>query len=370
MFIDPKTVNSIRGVDIVELVSSYIELDREGKTCCPFHTENTPSFSVNKQKKIFKCFGCGEGGGSIDFVMKYLHISFTDACKVIADKFNIYIPNRPPRKPLNVPINTERGVMKSPRKINAPSELWRSKAFKLIEYCHRMIYSEGNEKVIAYLEKRGFSKDEIDKYQIGYHETERYRTGVEWGLSIGIKKLWIPKGIVIPMVDPEKKHVRLRIRRSVLSEKDIKYAVVSGSSQRSLILNAVDSRVIFIFESELDAMAFRSKFNYCTLSFGSSVLIPCKEATSIMDKSIKIVVAYDNDKAGKKGYDLLFDYMKGRKYKYLDRFTYHPTPYHKDFGDALKDNTFDANEWVYKVLPEVVRAYPIKQDYSNQQSLI
>ena len=78
--------------DIVEVISQYTKLDSAGssyKALCPFHNEKTPSFMVNREKQFFKCFGCGEGGDVIGFIMKIENLDFIDALKLLADRVNI-----------------------------------------------------------------------------------------------------------------------------------------------------------------------------------------------------------------------------------------------------------------------------------------
>ena len=81
--------------DIVEVIGSYFPLKRMGvmyKALCPFHRERTPSFTVNQQRQIFKCFGCGAGGSVFRFVMDYEHIEFPAAVRKLADRAGIHIP--------------------------------------------------------------------------------------------------------------------------------------------------------------------------------------------------------------------------------------------------------------------------------------
>ncbi len=81
--------------DIVEVVGGYFPLRRMGgtyKALCPFHTERTPSFTVNPHRQIFKCFGCGAGGSVFRFVMDYEHVDFITAVRKLADKAGIQIP--------------------------------------------------------------------------------------------------------------------------------------------------------------------------------------------------------------------------------------------------------------------------------------
>ena len=76
--ISEQTIEKIRNrADIIDIISKYVSLKKRGRNyfgLCPFHNEKTPSFSVNPEKQIFKCFGCGTGGSSIDFIMGKLII--------------------------------------------------------------------------------------------------------------------------------------------------------------------------------------------------------------------------------------------------------------------------------------------------------
>ena len=80
--------------DVVDVISSYIELKKRGRNffgLCPFHNEKTPSFSVNPEKQIYKCFGCGAGGGSINFVMEIDSLNFVDTIMKLGQMYNIKI---------------------------------------------------------------------------------------------------------------------------------------------------------------------------------------------------------------------------------------------------------------------------------------
>ena len=91
--ISEQSVESVRNsADVVEVISSYIELKKRGRNffgLCPFHNEKTPSFSVNPEKQIYKWFGCGVGGGSINFIMEKENLDFVDAIKHLARMFNV-----------------------------------------------------------------------------------------------------------------------------------------------------------------------------------------------------------------------------------------------------------------------------------------
>src|ERR1700712_4293676 len=80
--------------DIVEVIGSYFPLKRAGgtyKALCPFHQERSPSFTVNPQRQMFKCFGCGAGGSVFRFVMDYEHVEFAVAARRLAERAGIRI---------------------------------------------------------------------------------------------------------------------------------------------------------------------------------------------------------------------------------------------------------------------------------------
>ena len=81
--------------DIVDIISSYISLKRSGRGLvglCPFHSEKTPSFSVSPDKQLYHCFGCGEGGSVLTFIMKMENLDFIEGIKFLADRAHIALP--------------------------------------------------------------------------------------------------------------------------------------------------------------------------------------------------------------------------------------------------------------------------------------
>ena len=95
MYIPEEKIEEIREtIDIVDFISGYVELKKKGRNyfgLCPFHMEKTPSFSVNPEKQIFHCFGCGEGGNVFSFVMNIEKMTFPEVIEFLADKFRIPI---------------------------------------------------------------------------------------------------------------------------------------------------------------------------------------------------------------------------------------------------------------------------------------
>ncbi len=92
-FIPQEKISEIQHAsDIIQIISEYVHLKQSGRNfigLCPFHSEKTPSFTVNPEKKLFKCFGCGEGGTVFNFIMKKEGFSFIETVKLVASKSHI-----------------------------------------------------------------------------------------------------------------------------------------------------------------------------------------------------------------------------------------------------------------------------------------
>ena len=93
--IDSETVRKILDTaDIVDVVSDFVNLKRRGNSyigLCPFHNERTPSFSVSKARGYCKCFSCGKGGSAVGFIMEHEQLSYGEALRWLANKYNIEI---------------------------------------------------------------------------------------------------------------------------------------------------------------------------------------------------------------------------------------------------------------------------------------
>lgn len=149
-FIDKSIIDEIKSKnDIVDVIGSYISLNDKNKALCPFHDDHSPSFSVQKDKQIYKCFSCGESGNVITFVQKYNGITFTEALKMLADRAGI---------PLNVSTT---------RKINTKYEKLYEINDTVNKYFKANLLSNEGIKAIKYLEDRDISKDIINEFNIG-----------------------------------------------------------------------------------------------------------------------------------------------------------------------------------------------------------
>ena len=140
-------------ISIVDLVSRYVTLKKRGRNyfgVCPFHQEKTPSFSVNPEKQIYKCFGCGAGGNSYQFLMQIENLSFVDAVKRLADETGIKIP-----------------VSQEFKKRESENEKL-FKANQITQSFFQRQLATAPKTVLDYLVNRGLTEQTIEHFKIGY----------------------------------------------------------------------------------------------------------------------------------------------------------------------------------------------------------
>ena len=153
--ISEQTIELVRSsADLVEVVGSYIELKKKGRNflgLCPFHGEKTPSFSVSPDKQIYKCFGCGEGGGVINFLMAIDTLSFIESVEKLAEMYNIKIETSASDKRIK----------------NLKDQLLDINKLSADYYSEQL---NKNETIKEYLYQRNFNDDMIKLFQLGYSD--------------------------------------------------------------------------------------------------------------------------------------------------------------------------------------------------------
>src|SRR5574344_2414953 len=146
-------------LDILDVVSKDVILKKSGANywgLCPFHKEKTPSFSVNPSKGIYKCFGCGEGGDALSYLMKTKGIAFKDLIEDLAEEFGIEMPKT---------------FAKSPNKDTRSSMIKAcAKACEIFQ--HNLFTSSHATQAMEYLTNRGITEDIIKKYGLGLAQKE------------------------------------------------------------------------------------------------------------------------------------------------------------------------------------------------------
>ena len=141
--------NVRQAADIYDVVSEYVTLKKRGRNffgLCPFHNEKTPSFSINIDKQIYKCFGCGKGGGTINFIMDVEKLDFLDAVKFLGEKYNI-------------PIELEHNSKSSNDLFN--------QLYAMHDYAKSYYQKNMNDKVRTLLNDRNINDDSIKTFEIG-----------------------------------------------------------------------------------------------------------------------------------------------------------------------------------------------------------
>jgi len=160
---------------IVDVVSDFVTLRKRGVNyvgLCPFHPDKTPSFYVSPAKNISKCFACGEGGSPVYFVMKHEQLSYNDALRFLAKKYNIEIQERE--------LTSDEKQMQNTRESMFIVNGWAQKHFASRLFEHE----EGRTIALRYFNERGFREETIRKFQLGYALEKRddlYQTGLQSG---------------------------------------------------------------------------------------------------------------------------------------------------------------------------------------------
>ena len=152
--IPQETINRINDTaDIVDVVSKYVDLKKRGRNffgLCPFHNEKTPSFSVAPDKGIYHCFGCGNGGNAVNFIMEYEKISFVDAIQELGGQLGIDVEFS--------------GDNKSKEFFHALYEIHNLAA----NLYHKTLFSDKGKKAKQYLLDRGIDENLIKLFKIGF----------------------------------------------------------------------------------------------------------------------------------------------------------------------------------------------------------
>jgi DNA primase len=148
-----------QSVDIVDVISDYVQLKKQGRNyfgLCPFHAENTPSFSVSPDKQIYHCFGCGAGGNVFSFLMEVEGLSFQESAIKLAERANIDLQIEASD------VSKEKSLPKEFQQMMEAHELLRK------FYHHLLVNTKEGQHALEYLINRGFTRESIDKFQIGY----------------------------------------------------------------------------------------------------------------------------------------------------------------------------------------------------------
>lgn len=292
--------------DIVDLVSGYVQLQKKGGRywgCCPFHSEKTPSFSVQPDKQMYYCFGCHKGGGIVSFVMEQEGVGFTDAVAILAQRAGLPMPEQ----------NEDAGQRKRRERLLALNK-------DAARYFYQNLSAPEAEAGRRYLARRGLSKRTVTNFGMGYAfqswdgllkaMTEKGYTKRELldvGLCVANEKGHIYdrfRGrVMFPIIDLRGNVIGFGGR--VLDDSKPKYlnspdSPVYNKSRNLFAMNIVKKSKagkIILTEGYMDTISLhQGGFDYAVASLGTSLT---EEHARLLAKYTKeVILSYDGDAAG------------------------------------------------------------------------
>ena len=300
---------------IEDVVGEFVSLKRRGANllgCCPFHNEKTPSFTVSPAKGIFKCFGCGEAGNSINFLMKHEHFSYPEALRFLANKYNIEIEEEK-LTPDQMEKQTEREAL-----------------FSVSEFAQKyfadLLYNDeaGSAIGLSYFYERGLSDDVIKRFGLGYC-LDDWDNFTRHAISNGYSENVLEKTGLTIFKDDGKRYDRFRGRVMFpvfsVSGKVLGFSgrVLTSEKQAAKYVNSPESEIYNKSKTLYgiyQAKSAISKSDLCYLVEGNIDVITMHQAgventvassgTSLTQEQIRLIhrytknitVLYDGDSAG------------------------------------------------------------------------
>ena len=300
----------------------------------------------------YTCRRCGLHGDNIQFLIDFQHKSFHEACQILDIKKSL---ERRRSRPTPKPPAAQQQERFEPQAHELPSTAWMAKAKEFAEWCHLQLLSSAEGQ--ALLRARGLTMATAQRYLLGYNPGENggdlRRARKAWGLEDvrrddgKLKALWLPRGLVMPVIDNEGRVVQIRIRRLDTDVarfcQAIKYQFVEGGSHATLVLEP-EAKAFVVVESGLDAFlcAQDGAGLIGAVTTWTAKAGPDLAATTILKESLRILVALDTDHAGVAGSaKWLATFRQARRW---------PVPSAKDPGDA-KAAGVDLRRWIIAGLP-------------------
>ena len=309
--------------DIADVVSQYVQLTKKGGNLfglCPFHNEKTPSFSVSPDKQIYHCFGCGKGGGVVNFIMEIENLSFPEAVKFLADRAGMTVPEDGQDQEL-------------PRLRKRMLELNKEAA----RWFHSRLSQPAGEKAAAYLQKRQISRKTAVNFGLGYApegwdnllkamgekgygQEELIRAGLATRSSKGGAYDKFRDRLMFPVLDVRGEVLGFS-GRALADGQEPKYLnspeTLVFSKRRILygIHRAKNTKrgSFLLVEGNIDVVTLhQAGFDNAVASMGTALTT---EQTRLISRYAKeIVLCYDNDPAGRKATERALDILKDSEF--------------------------------------------------------
>ena len=328
--INPDTIQTvIEAARIEEVVGDFVSLKRRGANMwgnCPFHNEKTPSFSVSPAKGIFKCFGCGKAGTAVSFVMEHEKITFPDAIRFLARKYNIEVAEEK---------QTDEQIQAG----NERESLMQVTAFAQKYFSDQLLQTdEGKSVGLSYFRERGITDESISKFMLGYCNSS-WDDFSKHALAEGYKLDFLDKS-GLSIVKKEENKMFDRFRGRVMFPIQNLTGRVIGFGGRIMSSDKTKAKYVNSPESEIYSKShtlygiFQAKSaivsaNNCFLVEGYTDVISMHQAgihnvvassgTSLTNDQIKLIrrftqnitILYDGDSAGIKasfrGIDMILE---------------------------------------------------------------
>lgn len=294
--------------DIVALVSEFLPLKKQGKNyvgLCPFHDENTPSFSVSPEKNIAKCMGCGEGGRPINFYRKIKNISFAESVSELAEKLGIKV---------------DVSVKKETDANNKYYEIMNETANF---YVYNLFNSVSGDNTLTYLKNRGLSKETITNFKLGYSAKDKDQLyqflkskdySVTDMMDLGLVKQatdgsyydLFNNRLMFPITNNQGKIIAFS-GRTLDKNDNIKYVnspetIIFKKGEVIYQLNEASMEIrkkghVVIYEGFFDVIsAYQAGFKNGVATMGTA--LTSNQASLIRRTTNKAIIAFDGDKAG------------------------------------------------------------------------
>lgn len=305
--INDEIIEKVRDAsDIVDIISRYVALKKSGSNyvgLCPFHNEKTPSFTVSHPKQLFHCFGCGEGGDVISFIMKMENLTFPEAIKYLAD------------------IS---GIPLEEKKVDKKLEKEKEKIYEINKEAARFYYYNliNNKKALMYLKNRNINKRVLNQFGLGYAQ-DSWNNMYEYLKNKGYDDLDIEKTgligrrrddtgyydkfrnrIMFPIIDTMDRVIGFGGR--VLDNSMPKYlnskdtlVFIKGNNLYglNLVKRQSNREKIILVEGYMDVIAlFNYGINYAVASLGTA--FTRNQGKLIKRYGKEVYICYDSDSAG------------------------------------------------------------------------
>lgn len=364
MISEEKINEIVDRTDMVGLVSEYVTLQKRGKNyfgLCPFHDDQTPSFSVSPSKKIAKCMSCGEGGNPINFLRKIKNISFDEACYILAERVGVHLERTKVVKQVDENLKYY--------EINQVAQKF---------YEHFLHNSQTGKEALEYLYKRGLDLETIKMFGIGLapknHTTltkvlEDKKYSLTNACDIGLLRNGkegfydtFSSRIMFPIFDEEGRVLGFSGRIFVNDPNQPKYVnteetVIYKKGEMLYNLNNAIPNIrkagrVILCEGQMDVIALTNagvKEVVCSLG----TALTAEQAKLLSKYTKNVLICYDGDNAGIKA--------TGKAFNVLNNFNVHsvtlpqgmdPDEYVKTEGkekflDYLKNNQKDKYAFLY-----------------------